>query len=126
MPLLYSLGHSTRNLEETVSLLQEHAIGLLVDVRRFPVSRRHPHFGRERLETGLRSAGIRYRHEGALGGHRMPAPGSLHTAWREEAFRGYADHMGSREFQEALERGLGLCAATTTAVMCAEADPRRC
>lgn len=107
-------------------MLQEFGIGLLVDVRRFPASRRYPQFGRERLERSLGGAGIRYFHEPDLGGHRTPRAGSPNTAWKEEAFRGYADHMDSGEFQEALLRVLRRGDETTVAVMCAEADPLRC
>ena len=126
MSILYTIGHSTRGIEEVISLLEEFGIELLVDVRRFPVSRRHPQFRKERLAGSLSGARIRYQHEPGLGGHRTAQRGSANTAWREDAFRGYADHMGTDEFRDALGRVMGLGGATPLVVMCAEADPARC
>ena len=97
---------------------------LLVDVRRYPGSRRHPQFEREALARALEGAGIEYRHEPDLGGHRQPRADSPNTAWRNAAFRGYADHTATPEFQQALARLLA--APPRTAVMCAEAVPWRC
>ena len=94
-PLVFTLGHSTRSIDELIGLIGEHGIAELVDVRRYPASRRHPQFGRERLERSLGEASVDYVHEGDLGGHREPRADSPNTAWREEAFRGYADHMTS-------------------------------
>lgn len=122
--LLHTVGHSTRGREEFIDLLRAAGVTLLVDVRRHPRSRRHPHFSREALSRALDEAGIAYRHEEDLGGHRAPVPGSPNTAWREEAFRGYADHMATAAFQAAL--GRVLAAPPGTAVMCAEADPLHC
>jgi uncharacterized protein (DUF488 family) len=99
-------------------------VPLLVDVRRFPVSRRHPQFSRDALAAALDAAGIAYRHEPDLGGHREPRPDSPNTGWRNAAFRGYADHMATPAFAEALARLLA--APPRTAVMCAEGDPARC
>lgn len=96
---------------------------LLVDVRRHPASRRHPHFSREPLARGLAAAGIGYTHEPDLGGHREPRPDSPNTAWRLPAFRGYADHMRTPEFAAALAR---VAALPHAAVMCAEAQPSKC
>jgi uncharacterized protein (DUF488 family) len=121
--LVHTVGHSTRPLAELVDILRAAGVQVLVDVRRYPVSRRHPQFGRERLEAGLHAAGIAYRHEADLGGHREPREDSPNTAWREPAFRGYADHMATPEFAAALER---LMALEQTAVLCAEGQPTRC
>jgi uncharacterized protein (DUF488 family) len=107
-------------------LLREAGIELVVDVRRFPGSRRHPHFGREALEKALTAAGVRYRHEVDLGGRREPRQDSRNGAWRVAAFRGYADHMSSPEFHAAFERVLQEAVRYPTAVMCAEAHPSRC
>lgn len=123
---VHTIGHSTRSGEELIALLREASIGLVVDVRRFPASQRHPQFGRERLAKSLGDAGIGYVHELDLGGHRTPGAASPNTAWKEEAFRGYADHMDSGEFREALLRVLRRAGDEAVAVMCAEADPRRC
>jgi uncharacterized protein (DUF488 family) len=99
-------------------------VGVLVDVRRYPGSRRHPQFAREALARTLAEAGIEYRHEPDLGGHRQPREDSPNTAWRNAAFRGYADHMDTPEFAQALERVRA--APARAAVMCAEAVPWRC
>jgi uncharacterized protein (DUF488 family) len=105
-------------------MLREASVPLLVDVRRFPGSRRHPQFAREALSQSLAEAGVGYRHEPDLGGRRDPRPDSPNLAWRHAAFRGYADHMASPEFACALERLLQ--SPPRTAVMCAEAVPWRC
>jgi uncharacterized protein (DUF488 family) len=123
--VIFTVGHSTRPQEELVAILKEAGVGLLVDVRRFPGSRRHPQFGKEALRAGLAQAGIAYRHEPDLGGRRDPRPDSPNTAWRVAAFRGYADHMASPEFRAALERLLAPVPGPA-AVMCAEAVPWKC
>jgi len=107
-------------------LLAEHGVKRLVDVRRYPASRRHPQFSREALAASLAGAGIEYVHEPDLGGRRAARPGSQHTAWRVEAFRGYADHMESPEFAAALERLMQRAREMPTAILCAEAVPWRC
>jgi len=106
--------------------LRAHGVGLLVDIRRFPASRRHPQFGREALEASLAASGVGYAHEADLGGHRKPRPDSPNTAWRVEAFRGYADHMATPAFRDAVERLIERARERTTSVMCAEAVPWRC
>lgn len=123
---MFTVGHSTRPIEELLALLTEHGIQILVDVRRFPGSRRHPQFAREALAASLAGAGIEYVHEPDLGGRRAARPGSPHTAWRVEAFRGYADHMESAEFAAALERLIQRDAQASTVILCAEAVPWRC
>ena len=121
--MIHTVGHSTRALAELVAILRDADVRCLVDVRRYPVSRRHPQFSRDALAGGLAAVGIEYRHEPDLGGHREPLPGSPNTAWRNPAFRGYADHMHTPEFAAALAR---LASLADAAVMCAEADPLRC
>ena len=123
---LFTVGHSTRGIDELLGLLAEHGIETLIDVRRFPASRRHPQFSREALAASLAAAGIAYVHEPDLGGRRQPRPDSPHTAWRVAAFRGYADYMGSEPFAAALGRLLGSAARSRTVMMCAEAVPWRC
>jgi len=123
--VIFTVGHSIRPQNELIAILEEARVKLLVDVRRFPGSRRHPQFGKEALSAGLAAAGIAYRHEPDLGGRREPRPDSPHTAWRVAGFRGYADHMASPEFRAALER-LIAPPETPTAVMCAEALPWKC
>jgi uncharacterized protein (DUF488 family) len=123
--VIFTVGHSTRPQDELIAILKEAGVELLVDVRRFPGSRRHPQFGKEALRAGLAAAAIAYRHEPDLGGRREPRPDSPNTAWRVAGFRGYADHMASSEFRAARERLIAQ-QETPTTVMCAEALPWKC
>lgn len=121
---IYTIGHSTRTLDELIQLLRVHQVGRLADIRRYPGSRRYPHFSRESLAQTLPQHGIEYVHVPELGGRRKPVPDSPNTAWNSEQFRGYADHMATPEFANALD-GL-LASDLRTAIMCAEAVPWRC
>jgi uncharacterized protein (DUF488 family) len=123
---LFTIGHSTRSLAEFIELLQVHGVTRLVDVRRYPGSRRHPHFSRESLAAALSEQGIEYRHAPELGGRRSPRPDSPNGAWRSPSFRAYADHMADPEWQAALVALLADAARAPTAIMCAEAVPWRC
>ena len=124
MRRIYTIGHSTRALEELVALLREHGVKRLADIRRYPGSRRYPHFSREALEISLPERGIEYVHIPELGGRRRPNADSPNTALQNEQFRAYADHMATEEFRRAVD---GLVAFEgRTAVMCAEAVPWRC
>ncbi|HNP31308.1 MAG TPA: DUF488 domain-containing protein, partial [Nitrospirales bacterium] len=100
---LWTIGHSTRPIEEFVGLLQSHGIQLLVDVRTIPFSRRNPQFHQEILAQSLREAGFQYRHMPALGGRRKTRPDSVNVGWRNEGFRGYADYMQTQDFWNAVE-----------------------
>lgn len=126
MPPVFTIGHSTRTSDELLSLLAEHGVEVLVDVRRYPGSRRHPQFSRDALAVALAGAHLQYMHEPDLGGRRTPRPGSPHVAWRVAAFQGYADHMETPEFQAALERLIRLAGERRTIILCAEAVPWRC
>jgi uncharacterized protein (DUF488 family) len=119
--LIYTIGHSTRAIDEFIALLTEHGIQQLADVRTIPKSRRHPQFSKEALSVSLPAAGIAYRHVAALGGLRKPRADSTNTAWRHEGFRGYADYMESSAFEQAVDDLLVWADAAPTAVMCAEA-----
>ena len=121
---IYTIGHSTRRLDELIRLLRENGVQRLADIRRFPGSKRHPHFSREALSKSLPEHGIAYVHVEALGGHRKELPDSHNTALRNGSFRGYADHMATPEFHRALDALLA--SEETTAIMCAEAVPWRC
>jgi uncharacterized protein (DUF488 family) len=121
---IYTIGHSTRTLEEFVALLREHGVTRLADIRRYPGSRRYPHFSGESLERALPQEGIEYLHFEELGGRRKPAAGSANAAWENDQFRGYADHMGTPQFQRAVDRLIAT--ESDTAYMCAEAVPWRC
>ena len=126
---VFTIGHSTRTIGELIALLQANGVKLIVDVRRFPGSRRHPQFGRDALAASLADAGIAYRHEEALGGRRAgdPTAGpSPNTAWRVAAFRAYADYMATPPFRAALERLMADAAERRPAILCAEAVPWRC
>lgn len=121
---IYTIGHSTRSLEEFIALLREHGVARLADIRRYPGSRRYPHFSGESLQQTLPERGIVYEHFDSLGGRRKASVNSENGAWRNEQFRGYADHMGTDEFRAAIDQLLADDRAT--AVMCAEAVPWRC
>jgi uncharacterized protein (DUF488 family) len=126
MLTVWTIGHSTRTLDEFLELLRVHGIEALADVRRFPGSRKYPHFNQEALGSSLRQAGIEYLHLSELGGRRKPRPDSHNTAWRNESFRGYADYMETEAFRAGIDRLLELARRKRTAVMCAEAVWWRC
>jgi uncharacterized protein (DUF488 family) len=122
--VIFTIGHSTRALDDFIGLLRENGVERLADIRRYPGSRRYPHFSSESLAAVLPENGIAYVHMPELGGRRKPQPDSPNGAWRNEQFRGYADYMGTAAFREAVDRLLVF--PETTAVMCAEAVPWRC
>jgi uncharacterized protein (DUF488 family) len=119
--IVYTIGHSTRSIEDFIALLRTHGVTQLADVRTIPKSRRHPHFAREALSESLRAAGISYRHVPGLGGLRRPAPDSSNGGWRHAGFRGYADYMQTPAFAAALDDLIVWSNDGRTAVMCAEA-----
>jgi uncharacterized protein (DUF488 family) len=123
---VYTVGHSTRPIDEFLGLLYEHAVASVVDVRRFPGSRRHPQFSQEALRATLTSSGVGYLHKVELGGRRSLRAASPNTAWRNASFRAYADHMDSAGFQAALSELIELASQQRTAIMCAEVLPHRC
>jgi len=121
MATLYTIGHSTRTIENLVSALQAHGIKTLVDIRAFPASRRLPHFNRESLEQSMQAAGIQYVWMKGLGGYRKKArEDSPNTGLRNSSFRNYADYMLTPEFEQSIETLLGLAENSPTAYMCAE------
>ena len=121
MAIIYTIGHSTRTLDELVSALKAHGIETLVDIRAFPVSRRLPHFNRESLERELPQHGINYVWMKALGGYRKKIrQDSPHTALRNQSFRNYADYTLTPEFGRAIEELLALARRSRTSYMCAE------
>lgn len=123
---VHTLGHSTLDLDAFLRLVAAHRIAGIVDIRRFPASRRHPHFAGEALARALAAAGVIYDWLPELGGRRTPRPDSPHVAWRVAGFHGYADHMETQEFARGLARLLELAAVRSSAVLCAEAVPWRC
>ncbi|MGH7796349.1 MAG: DUF488 family protein [Candidatus Binatia bacterium] len=123
---VHTIGHSTRAIETFISMVQAHAIERLIDVRRWPASKRHPQFNREALADSLQENGIAYLWRGDLGGFRKPAPNSVNTAWRVGAFRAYADFMLTAEFSAIMDQMKTLAEKQRTAIMCAEAVPWSC
>jgi uncharacterized protein (DUF488 family) len=128
MPLsLFTIGHSTHPQDEFLKLLTRHGINALADIRRFPGSRKHPHFNRDRLAATLPDAGIEYHWFEPLGGRRKDSSGqSKNLGLRNESFRNYADYMATPEFREAVGRLTELARETRTAMMCAEGLFWRC
>ncbi len=121
MATIFTIGHSTRTLDELIEVLRAHGIKTLVDIRAFPMSRRLPHFNRENLEQALPANGIEYVWEPALGGRRRKLrDDSPNTALRNDSFRNYADYMLTAEFRRGVSHVLDLAGRSPTAIMCAE------
>ena len=124
---IWTIGHSTRSIEDFIAALEANAIKLLVDVRSLPGSKRYPQFNKEALGDSLGKAGIRYEHFPELGGLRKPKKDSRNTAWRNASFRGYADYMETEEFRKGVGRLVDLAGKVgPAAIMCAEAVWWRC
>ncbi|VTU44880.1 DUF488 domain-containing protein [Variovorax sp. RA8] len=123
---IWTIGHSTRPLDEFLAMLGLHRIEAVADVRRFPGSRRCPQYGRVELQASLAHHHLGYRWLPALGGRRRPAPDSANIAWRNASFRGYADYMQTPEFAAGLDQLLGLSRRMRTTLMCAESMWWRC
>ena len=123
---IWTVGHSTLADEEFIALLGSHDVEALADVRRFPGSKRYPHFAEPALRRSLTARGLEYRWLPSLGGRRTPAPDSPNTGWRNDSFRGYADHIATAEFAGGLSELRELAATKRTAIMCAEAVWWRC
>jgi len=123
---LFTVGHSNQRIEKFLEILRAHRVERIMDVRRFPASRKWPHFNAESLAASLRAAAIDYVAMPQLGGRRNFHPDSPHAAWRVKAFRGYADFMDTPEFAEELGRVISLAQEKRSALMCAEALPWRC
>lgn len=123
---IWTIGHSTRSLDDFIDLLAAHEIQALADVRRFPASRKYPHFNRDVLSAALAKANVEYVLLAELGGRRQPRPDSHNTVWRNESFRGYADYMETEAFRMGIERLHHVAPSKRTAVMCAEAVWWRC
>jgi len=124
--MIWTIGHSTRTLEEFIAMLRSFQIELLADIRSFPGSRRYPHFNKEALEVSLPENNIKYIHLRELGGRRKVRPDSVNTGWRVAAFRGYADYMETDAFKIAIKELEALALKERTAYMCSEAVWWRC
>jgi len=123
---VWTVGHSTRALNAFVELLTRYRLEAIADVRRFPGSRRYPQYAGPALAASLAEHGIDYRWLPLLGGRRRAAADSPNTAWRNAAFRGYADYIQTADFAEGVEQLLELAGRARTAIMCAEAVWWRC
>jgi uncharacterized protein (DUF488 family) len=125
-PVIYTIGHSTRTLEEFVDMLKTYDITLLMDIRTVPRSRHNPQFNKETLPATLKPYGIRYIHMPEVGGLRHPKRESINLAWENSGFRGYADYMQTQEFTDNLLKIVALARENCLALMCAEALPWKC
>jgi uncharacterized protein (DUF488 family) len=123
---VWTIGHSTRPLEAFLELLSANRVEAVADVRRYPGSRRWPHFGREPLQIALKKHGLLYMWFPELGGRRTAKANSPNTAWRSAAFRGYADHMATEDFADGLNRLINLASGLRTTMLCAELLWWRC
>ncbi len=125
-PTIFTIGHSTRTIEEFVELLKTYGVNLIVDVRTVPRSRHNPQFNKETLPNTLKIHAIKYIHMSGIGGLRRPKHDSVNMAWRNSSFRGYADFMQTQEFTDNLLKIIALSRVNCLALMCAEALPWRC
>ena len=125
-PIVLTIGHSTRTLEEFIGLLQKHAVSRVIDVRTVPRSRHNPQFNKASLPGSLKKAGLSYVHLPGLGGLRHARRDSLNLGWHNASFRGYADYMQTPEFEKSLEELVQWAKQDRIALMCAEAVPWRC
>ena len=125
-PYIFTVGHSTRTIDEFVELLRVYGVKEIVDIRSIPRSRYNPQFNADVLEHSLQENHISYRHIKELGGLRHARKDSLNLGWRNVSFRGFADYMATPEFSEGLETLIEVAGAKETAIMCAEAVPWRC
>jgi uncharacterized protein (DUF488 family) len=125
-PMIHTIGHSTRPIEEFLAILTAHRLTRLIDVRTIPKSRTNPQYGQDALAGRLEVAGIVYEHVKGLGGLRHARKDSPNTGWRNDSFRGYADYMQTAEFASALDVLIQASARERVVIMCAEAVPWRC
>lgn len=123
---IYTIGHSTRSMEEFLEMLKSFEIEVLADIRSFPGSKKFPQFNKENLELVLPKSGIEYLHLKNLGGRRKVQKDSKNNRWRNASFRAYADYMETGEFQKAIAQLENLAKEKTTAYMCSEAVWWRC
>lgn len=123
---IFTIGHSTRTLEQFIELIKHYGITHIIDIRTIPRSRHNPQFNQKALSTALKHAKISYTHIKELGGLRHPRVNSMNTAWHNASFRGFADYMQTDEFKEGIEHLLKYAVHDQVAIMCAEAVPWRC
>lgn len=126
MTTVFTVGHSTRSIEEFIKMLEVNSVKQVVDIRTVPRSRHNPQFEQEALRDSLESARVDYAYMKELGGLRPKSKNSINTGWRNQSFRNYADYMQTEGFTRGVEGLIELAKQKTTAVMCAEAVPWRC
>lgn len=124
--VIYTIGHSTRGTDEFIKILQFYKISLLIDIRTIPRSKTNPQFNSDILENKLKEVGIKYLHISGLGGLRHPLKDSVNIGWRNSSFRGYADYMQTKDFNDNLEKLIELSNNDIVLLMCAEVLPWRC
>jgi len=124
--VVFTIGHSTRAIEDFIRLLKAHDVERVIDVRAIPRSRHNPQFNRDQLSPALRRARMHYTHMPGLGGLRRARRDSPNTGWRNASFRGYADYMQTTTFRQSLDRCIELAKHERVVLMCAEAVPWRC
>ena len=125
-PTLYTIGHSTRTIEEFLELLKSFDIKILADIRRLPGSRKFPQFDQDNLKRSLEENGIEYIYLEDLGGRRKPSASSVNTVWRNKSFQAYADYMETKAFANGAAELADIATQKTTAIMCSEAVWWRC
>jgi len=125
-PRIFTVGHSTRSIDEFVGLLRAHGVKGIADIRSIPMSRHNPQFNTDVLKQSLQREHISYKHIKTLGGLRHAKKDSINLGWRNASFRGFADYMATQEFSEGLEALTKIANTRETAIMCAEAVPWRC
>jgi uncharacterized protein (DUF488 family) len=125
-PIVLTIGHSTRTLQDFISLLKEYNVQKIVDIRTIPRSKHNPQFNREDLSKSLKAASVDYVYNAGLGGLRHSVRDSPNTGWRNPSFRGFADYMQTEEFEKRLEELMELAKEVRVTIMCAEAVPWRC
>lgn len=123
---IYTIGHSTREIDEFLELLKNNQIEVLIDVRKLPGSKKYPHFNQDQLAASLSSADILYVYVKELGGRRKPNKDSINTIWENKSFQAYADHMGTDEFLKGIDILLTYATKKRVAIMCSEAVWWRC
>lgn len=124
--IIYTIGHSTRSLEEFIKLIQHYGITYVIDIRSIPRSLHVPQFNENEFKKALKHVGIKYTHLKKLGGFRHTKADSVNTAWHNASFRGYADYMQTEDFKKGIERLIDYAADDTVVIMCSEAVPWRC
>ena len=124
--IIWTIGHSTRTIDDFIDMLKSFRIDLVIDVRSYPGSRRYPQFNKEALEISLKTNKIQYVHIKELGGRRKPNPNSKNTIWRNDAFKGFADYMATDDFKKGVEQLQSVARQQRTAFMCSEAVWWRC